>query len=350
MPHARLLLGWLCAVVIVADATTRRRLGSGDDCDDGITCAQLHANGMTFDCRFSGSAGPHVMLLHGFPEWSSMYSPLMRQLAARGFRCVACDQRGYSPGASPDNVTAYNYRLLASDVWALADAAKFPPKFHLVGHDHGAVLGWTVAASEQGAARLLSYSALSVPHVDAFSAGLFGPGADLAQQLASQYFTMFVLNNSASLHTDFWFLTLGLSDGFHSAASFQRALWWYNGAMDAGVMAMPPLMPAGYLYDHGSYSGAALRKVFGGTPNPGFPAKHPSGNVTVPSLYVCGTTDPAILCNRPYALGTKSLVEAEYQYLAVDCGHDLLSCSKSAETAKVTAAIAAHLAKHSGAH
>jgi len=32
-----------------------------------------------------------------------------------------------------------------------------PQSFHLIGHDHGAVLGWTVAASDAGAARLASY-------------------------------------------------------------------------------------------------------------------------------------------------------------------------------------------------
>ena len=90
-------------------------------CTDGISCGQLSANGLTFDCRFGGPAADashkgDVLLLHGFPEWSEMYMPTMRQLAESGFRTVACNQRGYSPGASPDGVENYSYDLLADDV------------------------------------------------------------------------------------------------------------------------------------------------------------------------------------------------------------------------------------------
>merc|ERR1719421_886353 len=101
-----------------------------------------------------------------------MYMPLMRTLAAKDYRSVACNQRGYSPGAAPANVSDYNYNLLRDDVFAVAAAVNYTTggrKFHLVGHDHGAVLGWVATASAAGKASLLSYSALSIPHVDAFS-------------------------------------------------------------------------------------------------------------------------------------------------------------------------------------
>ena len=160
-------------------------------CDDGITCGPVVANSLTFDCRFahpSDTTRDAVILLHGFPEWSSMWMPLMRELDAAGYRAAACNQRGYSPLAAPDEVEAYDYRLLAADVWAIADSLGFDT-FHVVAHDHGAVLGWTLAASDAGASRILSYSALSIPHIDAFSSGLVGDGADPAQQIASQYFS-----------------------------------------------------------------------------------------------------------------------------------------------------------------
>ena len=68
------------------------------------------------------------------------------------------------------------------------------------------------------------------------------------------------------------------------------------------------------------------------------------GNVSIPSLYVCGKSDSAILCNRPYALKTNEFISSKtYIYLEVDCGHSLLSCSKSAETSKVIAAIVKHI-------
>ena len=64
-----------------------------------------------------------------------------------------------------------------------AAAAGLGEAFHLIGHDHGACLGWKVAGEgKRGSQRILSYTALSIPHIDAFSAGLVGPDADRAQQ------------------------------------------------------------------------------------------------------------------------------------------------------------------------
>ena len=192
---------------------------------------------------------------------------------------------------------------------------------------------------------------------------------------------MFVLPNSASLHWEFWYNTMGRTSGdsnsgsFSSAQDFQKALWWfvhprpsvpfhrfcaehssdqcgtnrYNGAADAGVMAFPPLMSATSLLEHGtttSIAMASLRGIFGGTPNNGSPAAHPIGNVSVPSLYVCGKSDGAILCNREYAKArTPNYIApgTAYTYIEVDCGHEVLSCSSKAETAKVVAAIIGHV-------
>ena len=149
-----------------------------------------------------------------------MYMPLMRAFATKGYASAACNQRGYSPGVKPDDEKAYNYDVLRSDIFAVATAVGFtnfrmpdfcdahvhthvPRAMHvhvcirvfvtssvactdLVGHDHGGVLGWAAAASDEGKTRLLSYSSLSIPHVDAFSSGLYGPSADIEQQIASQ--------------------------------------------------------------------------------------------------------------------------------------------------------------------
>ena len=108
-------------------------------------------------------------------------------------------------------------------------------------------------------------------------------------------------------------------------------------------MAMPPLMSSGELIKEGNWGAAALRGIFGGTPSPGHGAAKPTGPVSQPVLYVCGRTDAAILCNRPYALATShfctNATAGGYQYLEVDCGHDLLSCSDKSQTQKVIDAI-----------
>lgn len=328
--------------------------GEFSGCTDGISCSTLRANLLDFECRSAGpSTGSKVMLLHGFPEWSAMFMPLMRALAARGYHSLACNLRGYSPGARPPLVTDYNYYTLASDVFALADAANFSA-FHLVGHDHGSSLGYVVSASPVGRARVLSYASLAVPHPTAFAAGLFGPGADLEQQVASQYISMFTMNNSASM--DLGLLSLGLKDkhswageeSFRTEADTQKALWWYNGAVDAGVLAMPPIFSAEeLLVKYKKPAIAALRKLFPGcdkcrkNPN-GFPGGDAIGNVTMPSLFVCGSKDSSIMCTHEYAKKTKYFTTADYTYLEVDCGHDVLTESPAcigAEVKKVTIAI-----------
>ncbi len=149
------------------------------------TIREVAANGMTFRSRFAGQSGEPVILLHGFPETSHMWVDLLPKLEAAGYRCMAPDQRGYSPGARPEGKEHYTYRDLASDVFGLADAWGVE-RFHLVGHDWGAGAGWAAVALQPG--RIASWSALSVPHVAAFGAAI-REDADQAQR--SQYITFF---------------------------------------------------------------------------------------------------------------------------------------------------------------
>src|SRR5689334_15669161 len=75
-------------------------LGSG-----GMETVELKANGLVFDALADGPAdGRLVMLLHGFPQTSWSWRRVMPLLVAGGCRVVAPDQRGYSPGARPDDV------------------------------------------------------------------------------------------------------------------------------------------------------------------------------------------------------------------------------------------------------
>jgi len=285
--------------------------------------------------------GIPVFLLHGFPEWSHMYVPLMKFLGSKGLTSYACNQRGYSPTAAPDDVTDYNYDLLKEDVLAIATELGHEV-FHLVGHDHGGVLGWTVATESS---RVKSYTSLSVPHVDAFSDGLYGPNADKSQQIASQYFDMFRMKNSASIHGYFWYLALALTSGRweeyddtlekYRPSNSQKAFWWYNGAAEAGKMAMPRAFTASELFKEGQYAFAALRGVYGMPDEPnGLPQTHKSGKIEIPTAFICGSSDTAILCDRPYAYNTKNFVTEDYLHLVVDCGHDLMAC-KDEEQYKV---------------
>ena len=51
------------------------------------------------------AAGEPVLLLHGFPQTRHTWRHQLPALAAAGFRAVAPDQRGYSPGLRPERST-----------------------------------------------------------------------------------------------------------------------------------------------------------------------------------------------------------------------------------------------------
>ncbi|MFE0749749.1 alpha/beta fold hydrolase [Gordonia sp. NPDC058843] len=120
----------------------------------------------TFDVTDAGPAdGEPIVLLHGFPQRASCWEFVAPSLHDNGFRTLAPDQRGYSPGARPTRRRDYVQGELASDVLALLDAAGIE-RAHVVGHDWGAIVAWTLAAHHSD--RVKTLTALSVPHSGAF--------------------------------------------------------------------------------------------------------------------------------------------------------------------------------------
>ena len=180
-----------------AETTARREpvveaaAGTGQT-DDGIAMTQVDVGGFTFDVRTAGpDDGEVVILLHGFPQTSYEWRHQLRALGEAGFRAVAPDQRGYSPGARPSRVEDYALPLLAADVIGLADAIG-AERFHVVGHDWGAAVAWAVAVAARD--RVITANPVSVPHPDAFARVLADPAS--CQVAASAYFDLFVQPDS----------------------------------------------------------------------------------------------------------------------------------------------------------
>jgi pimeloyl-ACP methyl ester carboxylesterase len=120
----------------------------------------------TFDVIDSGPLdGIPVVLLHGFPQRAASWGAVSEHLHAAGLRTYAPDQRGYSPGARPKSRFGYSAAELTSDVAALIDAIG-PGPVHLVGHDWGAAIAWSVAGNHPD--KITSLTAVSVPHPGAF--------------------------------------------------------------------------------------------------------------------------------------------------------------------------------------
>jgi pimeloyl-ACP methyl ester carboxylesterase len=121
------------------------------------------------------TAGPErsdtVLLLHGFPQSAEMWRPAMTSLASAGFRVVAPNQRGYTTGASPEDVASYRLPELVSDVIGIATALD-ARRFHVIGHDWGGTVAWSLAA--QHPEQVISLTSISTPHMSALATALRG--------------------------------------------------------------------------------------------------------------------------------------------------------------------------------
>src|SRR4051812_49554373 len=107
---------------------------------------QFSRSGFTFDVSDDGPAdGPVIVLLHGFPENRTSWAALTPLLLEAGFRVLAPDQRGYSPGARPTSRRSYAMPELVADALALVDAAGAPPP-PVGGPGSGGGGSWAIAS------------------------------------------------------------------------------------------------------------------------------------------------------------------------------------------------------------
>ena len=252
----------------------------------GIDVRNIQANGMTFRCRVCGpEKGEPVILLHGFPESSAMWVQAMGALAEKGYHSLAPDQRGYSPGARPKGKSAYTMDKVASDVIALADVMGFE-KFHLVGHDWGAGCGWTVV--QLFPERLLSWTALSLPHMAAFGKAV---RTVPEQKKKSWYMVFFQLPVLPELILGWWALERVWKKAGPQEAADYRALFKPYGARRSVLNWYRAVRRRTVAYSH----------------------------VSVPTLLIWGNRDEAI--GRAGAEDTGRFMKGENRFVELDAGH-----------------------------
>lgn len=149
---------------------------------------QITVGEMVYDARLSGPEnGRAVLLLHGFPQNGRCWDAVATRLAAAGNRCIAPDQRGYSPGARPPDVSAYGMRPIVEDTVGMLDALGLD-QVDVVGHDWGANVGWLLATWHPSRVRTLT--AVSVPHPRAYG---WAFRHDPEQQHKAAYIALFRL-------------------------------------------------------------------------------------------------------------------------------------------------------------
>jgi pimeloyl-ACP methyl ester carboxylesterase len=239
---------------------------------------------LTFDVRSTGPEdGDPIILLHGFPETSLSWLEVAPRLADAGFRVHAPDQRGYSPGARPTGVEAYDIGLLAADVIGLANALGLAT-FHLVGHDWGSAVAWVVAAEHPDRVRTLT--AVSLPHLGAYNQALSN---DPDQQAKAAYIGLFRQEGKAE--------DLLLADGA------RRLTAMYGDTVPVGLV----VRYVSHLAEPGALT-AALNWYRAMTP-----ALADTPHVRVPTTFVWGADDMAI--GRAGAEACGDFVDADYRFI-----------------------------------
>jgi pimeloyl-ACP methyl ester carboxylesterase len=108
------------------------------------------------------SDGPLAILLHGWPELGLVWRPQMEFLAARGWRCIAPDMRGYGGSSVPTSTSAYAVRESVADMIELHDALGAAPALW-IGHDWGSPVVWALAVHH--ADRCRAVANLCVPYL-----------------------------------------------------------------------------------------------------------------------------------------------------------------------------------------
>ena len=251
-----------------------------------------------FKSRITGNPDHELVLfLHGFPETSFMWRKLMAEAAREGFYCLAPDLRGLSPGARPKGKKQYGVAALAGDILEIARAVG-KERFHLVGHDWGAAIGWKLVHDHPD--RVISWTGISVPHLQAFGEAIVN---NPEQRKMSAYIKAFQLPFLPEMNLrkkDF---------------ALFRKLWKHSEPEEVEayleVFRQKGALTAALNYYRGNYGllkRAAREQVM--------------GEISTPTLFIYGNRDIAI---GPAAVANSHrFMKGPYHYLEIDDGHWLV--------------------------
>ena len=309
------LVLWLSATTsldrTLSHTAATSALPSFADQSNGLV--RINTGKYTFRARVAGFGGTrgNLILLHGFPETSVMWIPLIDAAAMAGYQVVAFDQRGYSPGARPEETDAYVITALAGDVLDVAAVVGFET-FHLVGHDWGSVVGWNLVLTD--ASRVKTWSSLSIPHIASFGAAI---AEDPDQQQRSSYMLLFRtpwLAEQIFAFNDFE-LMRGVMYNEHGDAQVEEYL---------AVFSEP----------------GALTGALNWYRAAGFDAPMPDLSIKLPYLFIWGNQDPAV--GRVAVEGQAQYLPEAYNELELDAGHWLMETHPEL----VVPAVLSHLATY----
>ncbi len=273
--------------------------------------------GLTFQAWIEGPAdGPLVLMLHGYPQSRHTWRAQLPALATAGYRVVAPDQRGYSPGARPDpaNLEHYGYAHLISDAFDIAAACGHAERrFHVVGHDWGGQVAWGVA--DRHPERLASLTILSRPHPSAFVRALQADDGD--QKYRSRHHGAFLDPKTGPMM---------LEDGARRLRARLAEAGVPPDAVDlyVSVLGTPDALEGALAWYRAN---KGLRAAL--------------GPIQVPTMYLWGDADHSV--SRAAAEGTAEFVAGPYRFVTLPgAGH----FSTDEMPDRINALLLEHLAAH----
>lgn len=108
---------------------------------------------------------PTVVLVHGWPDTHSLWTPVAAALADH-YHLVAYDTRGYGESDAPNGDAPYRLPELAADLFAVTDAVSPDRPVHVIAHDWGSVQTWEAVTTPGAEKRIASFVSVSGPNLD----------------------------------------------------------------------------------------------------------------------------------------------------------------------------------------
>ncbi len=128
--------------------------------------ARVRGAGLSLSVTEYGERGrPTVVLVHGFPDASTVWGPLAERLAS-DLHVVSYDVRGAGRSDTPTGTAGYALPVLVEDLAAVVDHTSPDAPVHLVAHDWGSIQGWEAVTTSGLAERFASFTSMSGPPLD----------------------------------------------------------------------------------------------------------------------------------------------------------------------------------------
>ena len=158
---------------------------------------RITSDGVELAVRETGDADrPTVVLVHGFPDTSALWAPIVDRLDQR-YHVVTYDVRGAGASSTPRGPNAYSLEHLVADLGSVIDAVSADKLVHLVGHDWGSIQGWEAVTTPRLRGRIASFTSISGPSLDHAGRWMRDRlrsgrlGSALGQAMRSWYIAMF---------------------------------------------------------------------------------------------------------------------------------------------------------------